>query len=121
VEPGVQRCPQVGVAEGRDRAPALGVPAHHHLLHAEMRDGILDDRGGAHVVGMHAVRDVAVHEDVAGQAVADGRLRDAAVCAAYPQDLGPLALCVVEEGIRICLGGLLREHEISGYDAVDWV
>lgn len=40
---------------------------------------------------MHCIRDVAVHEDLAGLAVTYSRFRDATVCAADPQDIGSLA------------------------------
>lgn len=121
VQPCIQCGAQVGIAQRRDGSSTFGVPADDDLLDLEMRNSILYDRGSAHIVRVHAVCDVAVHEDVAGPAVAHGRLRNAAVGAAYPEDLGPLALCELVKGIRICLGGFLRKHAISGYDAVDWV
>lgn len=95
--------------------------ADDHLSDLEMGDGILDDGRGADVVGVDAVGDVAVHKDVAGLAAADGRLRDAAVCAANPQHFGPLALCELFEGVRVFLGRTLGKDTVAGYDAVDGV
>jgi hypothetical protein len=82
------------------------MPAYNHLLDLEMRDSILDHRSSANVVFVHAIRYVPVHEDVARLAATDGRLRDAAICAADPEHFGPLTLCEIFEGIRVFLGGL---------------
>lgn len=93
--------------------------ANHHLLDADVGDGILDDRGGADVVGVDAVGDVAVHKDVAGPAVAHGGLGHAAVGAAYPQDLGPLALCELGKGVRVILRRLLGVGAVAGENAIE--
>lgn len=77
MQPRVQRLPQISVSQRCIRASAFGVTAHNHLFHLEVRDGILDDGCGVDVVSVHAIRDVAVHKEVAGLAVADGRLWDA--------------------------------------------
>lgn len=121
VQPSVQRGPQIGVAERCVGAAALGVPGHDDLFDLQVRDGILDHGRGIDVVGVDAVRDVAVHEQLAGLAVADGRLGDAAVGAAYPQDLGRLAFAKLLEGIRISLGRGLGVDAVAGDDAVDGV
>lgn len=93
--------------------------AYYHLLDLDVGDGVLDDRGSADVVGMDAVCDVAVHKDVAGPAVAYRRLRHAAVGAAYPEDLGPLALCELGKGVRVILRGLLGVGAVSGENAIE--
>lgn len=121
VQPGVQRRAQVSIAQARRRSAALCMSAHDHLLHLQMRHGILDHARRADVVRVHAVGNVAVHEDVADAPSTDGRLGNAAVCAAYPQDLRPLALCEVRKRIRICLGRLLGEDAVPGDDAVDGI
>lgn len=121
MKPSVERGAQVSVAQRCVGASTLCMPAHDNLADFQMHDGVFDDRGGAHIIGMDAVGDVAVHEDVARLAVTHGRLRYAAVCASYPEDFGPLALCQVVKGIRVCLGDFLREDAVAGNDAVDRV
>ena len=79
VQPGVQRLAQVAVAQGCVGAAAFCVSADYDFLDLEMRHGVLDYRGGADVVGVHAVGDVAVHENFAGPVVADCGLRYATV------------------------------------------
>jgi hypothetical protein len=77
---------------------------HHHLLDLQVRNSIFDHTRRVEVVDVYRVRDVSVHEYVAGLAVADGGLRYATVGAAYPQDLGRLAFCEFGEGVWVCLG-----------------
>lgn len=89
-----------------------------NLLDLEMGDGIFDDTGRIDVVAMHGIGNVAVDEDLARLAMADGRLWNARVCASYPQNLWRLALCQVDEGIRISLGGALGIDPISGKQVV---
>ena len=79
------------------------MPAHDNVFHFHVPDAVRDDALRAHVRGRDDVGDVAVHEDVAGLAAADGCLRDAGVGAADPEDLGGLALC--EGGEEVGLGG----------------
>lgn len=121
MQPSVQRRSQVGIAERSVCAAALCVPADDHLLDLEVSNGVLDDGRGVDVIGVHAVGDVAVYKDVARPAVADGRLWNAAVGAAYPQDLGPLAFSELCEGIRVGLGRVLGEDAVTGNDSVDRV
>jgi hypothetical protein len=78
MQPCIQRLPKVCVAQGCNGASALGMSADDHLLHLEMRDRTLDHTCRNDVVVVHCIRDVAVHEDVARLAVADGRLGNAA-------------------------------------------
>lgn len=83
-------------------------------LDLEVGDGVLDDGGGAEVVGVKDVGDVAVHEDVAGLAVADGGLGYPRVGASYPQDLGRLALGERLEELRRVRLDPLREASVAG-------
>ena len=110
----VQRLSQVSVSERGRGSSTLCMPTDDHLLHLEMRYGILDDTGRVEIICMYCVCDVPVHEDVAGLAVADGCLRDATVGAAYPQNLGRLALCELREGVRVFLGGALDIMAVAG-------
>lgn len=121
MQPCVQRRSEVGVTQARRRPSTLRMPTHDNLLHLQMRNRVLDDARGANIIRVHAVRDVPVHEDVARSAIAHGRLRNARIGAAYPQDFWPLALGEVGKGIRICLGGFLRKVLIPGNDAVDGI
>jgi hypothetical protein len=77
---------------------------HHHLLDLQVGNSILDYTRGVEVVGVYRIRNISVHKYVAGLAVADGGLRYATVSAAYPKDLGRLALCEFGEGVWVCLG-----------------
>jgi len=86
-----------------------------------MRHSILDDRRGADVIFVNTIGNVPVHEDVAGLAATDGRLRDAAICTANPEHFGPLALCELFEGVRVFLDRALGEDAVAGNDAVDGV
>lgn len=52
-----------------------------------MRDLILDYTCDVIIVMVDGVRDVAMHEDVAGLAMAHSGLRDATVGATYPENL----------------------------------
>ena len=70
---------------------------------------------------LYLLGDVAVDEDVAGLAVANGRLRHSAVRAANPEDFGSLALGQLGEGVRIFLGGQLAIDSVSGHDAINGV
>jgi hypothetical protein len=121
VQPCIQRSPQVAIAERCVRAATFCMPTYNYLFHLHVGNGILDDRRCADIICMHAIRDIAMHEDVARLAVAHGRLWDAAICTSYPQDLGPLALCEFGKGSRIGFGRFLRVYAVSGYDAVDGI
>lgn len=121
VQPCVQRRSKVGVAQARRRPSTLRMPTHNHLLNLQMRNRILDDTGGANISGMHAIRNIPMHEDIARRAIANRRLWNARICAAYPEYLRPLALCEVGKSIRICFGGFLRKVSIPGNDAVDGI
>jgi hypothetical protein len=66
---------------------------------------------------VQAVRDVAVHEDFAGLAVADGGLGDAGVCASNPQDLGALACRERLEEVGVPLRRLLGVGAVAGDDS----
>lgn len=68
---------------------------------------------------MHRVRNVAVHKDVTGLAVAHGRLRHATVGTPNPQDLGRLALCELREGVRVGLGAAPCVLPTSGDQVVE--
>lgn len=67
--------------------------AEHDVLDLQIHDCIFDDGGGAHVVVMDHVRDVAVHEDVAGLQAEDGCFRAAGVGATDPENFWVLACC----------------------------
>ena len=67
------------------------MPTDHHPVDLEVRDGILNGARCADIVFMYSIRDVAVYEDVARLIVVYDRLRDATVCAAYPENLWRLA------------------------------
>lgn len=86
-----------------------------------MRDGILDNRRGIEIIGMHAIGDIAVHKQLARLAMAHGRLRDSAVGASNPQNLRRLAFAQLEEGIRIFFGGLAGINAVTLDDAIESV
>lgn len=121
MQPCVQCLAQIGVPQCSICTSAFCVSAYDYLLDLQVRDGILDDGRGIDVIDMHCVRDVAVDEDVAGLAVADGRLGYPAVCTANPENLRRLASAQFDEGIRILLGCLLGVNAVAGYNAVDSV
>lgn len=89
-EPGVDQA-ELLVRKGRLDATARGVTAQDDVLDLQVGDGVLDDRGGVEVAGVHDVGDVAVHEDVTGLQAQDGGLGAARVGAADPEDLRVLA------------------------------
>ena len=72
-----------------------------------MRDGVGDHALAVEVRGREDVGDVAVHEDVAGLQAEQGRLGDARVGAADPEDLGLLARGEGGEEARVRVGGRL--------------
>ena len=92
MQPPVQRLAQIDTSEASHCAPAFCVPTDDHLVDFEMRDSILDHTRGVVIVRVYGVRDIAMHEDVAGLAVAYSGLQDATVGAAYPENLRRLPL-----------------------------
>jgi hypothetical protein len=94
------------------------VSADNDLFDLQVRDGILDYRCRADVVGVDTVGDVAVHKNLARLAVAHGSLRNSRIGAAYPQHLGRLAFAELVEGIRVSFGGFSGVNSVSGNDAV---
>lgn len=95
--------------------------ANDDPLDLQVADRVLDHARRAEIVGRDDVGDVAVHEDVAGLAVADGGLGDAAVGAAYPENLWGLAgrEAFEEGGVRF--GGSSGEGLVPGEDALEGV
>jgi hypothetical protein len=87
---------------------------HNHLLHFKMRNRILNHTRRVDIVGMHRVGNVAVHEYVAGLALANCALREAGVAAAEPEDLRGLALGEVDKGIGVFCGGVLGVQAVEG-------
>jgi hypothetical protein len=90
------------------------MPTNNHLLDFQMRDRILDYACCIEVFRVHRIRYIAVHEDLAGLAVTDGRFGDATICAPDPEDLGRLALREQGEGIGIACGCALPVGAIAG-------
>lgn len=84
MQPCVQRRPQVRITQRRIGTAAFRVAAYDHLLDLQMRDSVLDNRGCTDVVGVHAVGDIAVYEQIPRLTVAYCRLRYSAVGAANP-------------------------------------
>jgi len=64
------------------------VTADNDLLDLQMSDRVLDDARGVDIAGLDDIGDIAVDEELAGLAKADGRLRDPAIGAANPEPLG---------------------------------
>jgi len=67
------------------------VTADDDLLDLQICHRVLDDARGVDVAGLDDVGDVAMDEELAGLAVADGRFRDSAVGASDPEYLGRLS------------------------------
>lgn len=121
LQPGVESGAQVVVVEGVDGAAALGVAAQHDALDLDGADGEVDDGLAAQVAGLDDIGDVAVDEDVAGLAVADGRLGHARVAAAKPQHLGLLALRQRRPQLRLALGGAAGVALVARDDALEGI
>lgn len=90
LQPDVQQA-ESGVAQCGVDTTAAGVAADEDVLDLEMCDCELDDGERVDVGCGDNVGDVAVHEDLAGLQTEDGRLRDARVGAADPENGGRLA------------------------------
>jgi len=118
VQPGIQCLSQIGINQCRIRSSAFRMATYDDFLHLEMDDGILDDTGCVDIVGVYCIRYVAVHKDLAGLAVADGRLRDARIRASYPEDLGRLPLSKGREFIGVGMLCILQRVSVNRESAV---
>lgn len=119
-QPGVDDADLTVAQRGVDAA-AGAVAAQHDVLHAHVRDGVLDHRGRRQVARVQDVGDVAVHEDVAGLEARDGRFGHARVGAAEPEDLGRLAFGEGgEEGGVVFVGAGLPGF-VAGEEALEGV
>jgi hypothetical protein len=94
------------------------VPTYHHLLDLDMCDRILNDTCDAEIVCVDCICDVPMHEDLACFAVAEGRLRDSRVGAAYPKYIGPLSLRKINESVWGFLDGVFDVMFIAGQQMV---
>jgi hypothetical protein len=112
VQPSVQRLAQIRIPQCSRRTSALCMSTHNHFLYFEMRNRVLDDTSRIDVIRMHRICNVAVHENIAGLALADSTLRQPRVAAAQPEYLGRLALGEVDEGIGVCGGRVLGVQTI---------
>lgn len=118
MKPGIQRLSQIGISQRRICASAFGVATHDDLFDFEMGNGVLDHTRCVDVVGMYCVCNVAVHKDLARLAVAHCRLRNAGICASYPEDLGRLALSESREFVGVRTLRILQM--VSVYQCVEW-
>ena len=82
--------PALGAVEHGAHAAAAVVPAHDDVLDPQRLDGELQHRHAVEVGRIDDVRDIAVHEHLAGLEAGDDVGRHAAVGAADPQVLGGL-------------------------------
>jgi hypothetical protein len=121
-QPGVEGAAQIGIPHGSLSGAAAGVAAHDDVLDADQADGEVDGGGGAGiVVGSDDVADVAVHEYLAGLAVAHGGLGNARVGAAQPQHLRLLGLGQGLEQLRLAQGGAVGKYLVARDDAIEGV
>jgi hypothetical protein len=114
VQPRIQRLSQIRISQRGIRTAALCVSTHDHFLDFQERDRILDYTRCVDVVGVHRVRYVAMHEYLAGLAVADGRFGDPRICAPDPEYLGRLALGEDGKGIWVARGCALLVSAVAG-------
>ena len=92
------------------------MPTHDHDANFQVRNRVLDYTSGIHIVDMHRVGNVAVHEYLAGRTLAYCCFGDAAVGAADPEGRGGLPLSKRGEevrGVGFCVfaveGGAMEE------------
>jgi len=91
-KPGVQTGSQIIVGQTGVSTTTLRMATHDNLLHLHRPNTEVDDAVCADVFRGDDVCYVAMHEDVARLAIADGGLGDAGVGTAKPKDFWSLAI-----------------------------
>jgi hypothetical protein len=114
MQPCIQRLSQIGISQRGIRTSTLSMSTYNHFLDFQERDRILDYTRCVDVVSMHRVGYVAMHEYLAGLAVADGRFGDPRICAPDPEYFGCLALGEDGKGIWVAGGCALLVGAVAG-------
>ena len=86
-----------------------------------MNYSIIDYRHGVEISIRSHIRDVAMHEDVAGLEIADGGLWNARVGAPDPEHLGALPFAHLGKVGRVGVGYPLAEGLVAFKEAVEGI